>query len=64
MKARRSRSVTKRAVPSAVFSAILPEKPSDTITSTSPRDNLVAFDEAVELQRQIVGVAQHARRLP
>ena len=38
--ARRSRSATKRAVPSTVFSAILPEKPSDTITSTSPRDSL------------------------
>ena len=35
-----SRSATKRAVPSTVFSAILPEKPSHTITSTSPRDSL------------------------
>src|SRR5438270_13918157 len=39
VKARRSRSVTKRAVPSAVLSAILPEKPSVTTTSTSPRDS-------------------------
>ena len=39
VKARRSRSATKRAVPSAVLSAILPEKPSHTITSTSPRDS-------------------------
>ena len=31
--ARLSRSATKRAVPSAVLSAILPEKPSQTITS-------------------------------
>jgi len=37
VKARRSRSVTKRAVPSMVLSAILPEKPSVTITSASPR---------------------------
>src|SRR6185437_7476032 len=39
LNARRSRSVTKRAVPSAVFNAIFPEKPSVTTTSTSPRDS-------------------------
>src|SRR5204863_9916686 len=38
VKARRRRSVTKRAVPSSDLSAILPEKPSVTITSTAPRD--------------------------
>src|SRR5207248_3834722 len=38
LNARRSKSVTKRAVPSAVLSAILPEKPSVTTTSTAPRD--------------------------
>ena len=37
VKARRRRSVTKRAVPSAVFRAIFPEKPSVTTTSMSPR---------------------------
>ena len=40
VKARRSRSVTKRAVPSAVFRAILPENPSVTTTSISPRLSL------------------------
>ena len=35
--ARLSRSATNRAVPSAVLSAMLPEKPSHTITSCSPR---------------------------
>ena len=39
LNARRSRSVTKRAVPSAVLSAILPENPSVTTTSTLPRDS-------------------------
>src|SRR3569623_2121465 len=38
--ASRNKSATNRAVPSAVLSAILPEKPSHTITSTAPRDNL------------------------
>src|SRR3954470_20906102 len=39
LKARRRRSVTKRAVPSAVLSAIFPEKPSVTTTSTPPRES-------------------------
>ena len=37
VKARFKRSVTKRAAPSIDFSAILPENPSHTTTSHSPR---------------------------
>src|SRR5690606_39196854 len=37
VKALRSRSVTKRAAPSIALSAMLPEKPSVTTTSVSPR---------------------------
>ena len=49
VKARRSRSVTNRAVPSIVFSAILPEKPSVDDHVDLAAAEPVALDEAVEL---------------
>jgi hypothetical protein len=58
VKARRRRSVTKRAVPSSDLSAMLPEKPSVTTTSTSPREILSPSMKPFEAHAEIVRLAQ------
>ena len=57
MAARRYSAIC-RAVPSAAFSAILPEKPSVTTTSTVPLADIVALDEAEIVDAVEVGLAE------
>ena len=64
VKARRRRSVTKRAVPSTVFSAMLPGKAvGDDDVGAAARD-LVALDEAVEAHAEIGRLREGSRPPP
>jgi hypothetical protein len=60
VKARRSRSVTKRAVPSAVFSAMLPEEAVGNHDIDVAARDLVAFGKSVEAQWEVVGLRSKA----